>query len=85
MLQSHVLAELFNCNNLVLLFIEMLFNLSDEISAIPFASACDYLNVFRINTESVHYSNNYFIHYPYFGYAFDVDMTTQKYINFQRG
>jgi len=54
MLQSHVLAELFNCNNLVLLFIEMLFNLPDEISAIPVAAACDYLNVFRINTESVH-------------------------------
>lgn len=68
-----------------MLLVEMIFNLPDKISAIPFASACDYLNVLRINTESVHQSNNFFIHYPYFGYAVDMNVNTQNYIIFQRG
>ena len=72
MLQAHVLTKFFNGNNLVLFLLKVIFNLLDKISAIPIASACDDLNVFRINTQSVHYSNNFFIHYPYFGYAFDI-------------
>ena len=56
-LQAHVLAKLINSNNLVLLLLEVVFNLLDEISSIPVASACDYLNVFRINAQSVHYFN----------------------------
>ena len=78
MLQAHVLAKFFNRNNLVLLLLEMFFNLPDKISAIPVASTCDYLNVLRIDTQSFHYSNNFFIHYPYFGYAYDMNDTRQR-------
>jgi len=62
----------------VLLLVEMLFNLLDKISAIPIASACDYLNVLWINTQSVHQSNNFLIHYPYFGYAFAMNDAWQR-------
>ncbi|MDX2278099.1 MAG: hypothetical protein NW218_00865 [Saprospiraceae bacterium] len=56
-LQAHVLAELFNSNNLVLLLVEMVLDLLNKVSTIPVASACDYLNVFRINAQSIHYFN----------------------------
>ena len=35
--------QLINSNNLVLLLLEVIFNLLDEVSSIPVASACDYL------------------------------------------
>lgn len=54
-LKTHVLAKFFNGDKLVSFFVEMILHLSDEASAVPFAAACDYLNVFRINTQSLHY------------------------------
>jgi hypothetical protein len=76
-LQAHVLAELFNSNNLVLLLLKMVLDLLNKISAIPVASACDYLNVFRINTQSIHSSIYNLILYPYFIYAFELDELLQ--------
>lgn len=57
LLQAHVLAKLINCNNLVMLFTEVVFNLLDKISAIPVASACDYHYILWVNTQSIHYFN----------------------------
>ena len=53
-LKTHVLAKFFNGDKLVSFFVEMILHLSDEASAVPFAAACDYLNVFRIDTQSIH-------------------------------
>lgn len=39
------------------LLVEVDFNFPDEVSSIPVASACAYLNVFGVNTQSVHYFN----------------------------
>ncbi len=62
-LQTHILAKFINGNNLVLFFLEVFFNPFNEVSAVPIAFACDYLNVFRINTQSFHISNiSYCIH-----------------------
>ncbi|HRI25172.1 MAG TPA: hypothetical protein PLZ45_10880 [Ferruginibacter sp.] len=51
------MAELLNSNNLVLLLVEVVLDLLNKVSTIPVASACDYLNVFRINAQSIHYFN----------------------------
>jgi hypothetical protein len=40
---------------LVLLLVEVLFNPLNKVSTISVAFACDYLNVFRINTQSIHF------------------------------
>jgi hypothetical protein len=53
-LQAHVIAELLNSNNLVLLLAEVLFNFLDELSSISITPACDYLNVFRVNAQTIH-------------------------------
>lgn len=41
----------------MLLLLELVINLLDEVFTIPVASACDYLNVFRINALAIHYFN----------------------------
>ncbi len=72
-LQTQILAELFHCNHLVRWLPEVVLDLLNKISTVPIASACDYLNVFRINTQSIHSSINNLILYPYFIYAFALD------------
>lgn len=71
MLQAHVLAKFFNGNNLMLLLLEVVLDFLDKVSAIPVASTCDYLNVFRINAQSIHSSIYNLILHPYFIYAFE--------------
>ena len=41
----------------MLLLVEMVLDLLNKVSTIPDASACDYLNVFRINAQAIHYFN----------------------------
>jgi len=55
--QAHVLAEIFNSNNLLLLIVEMVLDLLNKVSTLPVASACDYLNVFWVNAQSIYYFN----------------------------
>ena len=52
--QTCELTELLNRNKLVILFVQCKHYSFDQITTIPLTTSCNSLNIFRVNTKSLH-------------------------------